>query len=166
MQQVARSTQNLKPVVAIKDATSGDVYQNDIYGKGAFFMHTIRYVIGDEIFFPTLKKFATNPANTYDNLATTDDVQQFFSKASGKDLEPLFTLFLRTINKLEVHVKQTGDNQYLVKALNIDMPLPLEIMTSTGIQKIILDKKGSVVKSTSMPVIDPKVFYLKKVIME
>jgi hypothetical protein len=39
-------------------------------------------------------------------------------------------------------------------------------MTNTGIRKITLDKKGTLVKSTSMPVIDPKVFYLKKVILE
>ena len=29
--------------------------------KGSFFMHSLRYVIGDELFFPTLKKLATDP---------------------------------------------------------------------------------------------------------
>jgi aminopeptidase N len=166
MGKTARNTQNLKPVVAVKDANSGQVYQPDIYGKGAFFMHTLRYILGDSIFFPTLKRLATDPQYTYDNLVTTDDVQQLFSWASGKQLEDLFTLFLRTTNKLEIQVKQTADEKFLVKVLNLNMPIPLEVVTDTGIQKIITEKNGNIIKSKSVPVIDPKVFYIKKVILE
>ena len=67
---------------------SGDAYIGDIYTKGAFFMHTLRYVLGDELFFPTLKKLATDPQYTYSNFITTDDVEQLFSKAAGKNLKP------------------------------------------------------------------------------
>ena len=50
----------------------------DIYAKGSFFMHSLRYVIGDDLFFPTLKKLATDPKYTYDNFVTTDDVEKLF----------------------------------------------------------------------------------------
>lgn len=129
-------------------------------------MHTLRYVIGDEIFFPTLKKLATDPKYTYDNFVNTDDVEKLFSGASGKDLKPLFDFYLRTINKLDVTVKQTGDNKYKISAANFDMELPLEISTDKGSQKITLTKAGTEVESTSMPIVDPKVFYLKRVIYE
>lgn len=166
MQQTARATQNRLPIVQGEEIDSDQTYQPDIYGKGAFFMHTLRYVIGDEIFFPTLKKLATDPQYTYDNTVTTSDVEQLFSKAYGVNLQPLFQLFLYTTNKLEVHVKQTGDNKYRVRLLNLDMALPMEIETDQGIQKFVIDKKGVEITSNTMIQVDPTVFYLKKVIIE
>lgn len=166
MQQTARATQNKVPVVQGQDLDSDKVYHSDIYGKGALFMHTIRFVIGDDIFFPTLKKLATDPKYTYDNFVSTDDVEQLFSSASGKDLTPLFDFYLRTINKLEVVVKQTSATKYTIQLANFDPPLPMEIKTDAGVTKMTIDKKGVTIESASMPVIDPNVYYLKRVIYE
>jgi aminopeptidase N len=129
-------------------------------------MHTIRYVIGDEIFFPALKKFVTSPDYTYDNLVDTEDVEKHFSEASGKDLKSLFDLFLRSIDKLNVSVKQTGESKYFVKILNTGISVPLDIQTDKGTERVMVDTKGVTLESTSTPVIDPKVFYFKKVILE
>ncbi|HEY0741421.1 MAG TPA: M1 family metallopeptidase [Chryseosolibacter sp.] len=166
MARTARQTENKKPVVQGKDLDTDVVYIGDIYGKGAFFMHTLRYVIGDEIFFPTLKKLATDPRYTYDNLVNTDDVEKLFSSASGKNLKPLFDFYLRTINKLDITVKQVDNAKYQIASANFDMALPLEVRTDKGSEKITLTKAGTVVESASMPIIDPKVFYLKRVIYE
>lgn len=166
MRNTGRNTQNKKPVVPGPDANSDEVYQGDIYGKGAFFMHTIRYITGDEVFFPALKKLATNPANTYDNLATTDDVEKLFSKESGIDLKPVFDFYLRTINKLEISVKQTGEDKYLVQLLNYESSLPMDIQTDAGTKRMNIDKKGVTVASKITPVVDPKTYYLKKIIIE
>jgi hypothetical protein len=122
--------------------------------------------MGDEIFFPTLKKLATDPKYTYDNTVTTADVEKLFSSAYGKSLEPLFHLFLYTTNKLEVYIKQTKENEYQVKLLNLDMTIPVDIQTNSGIQRVMVDKKGITINSTSFIQVDPKVFYLKKVTME
>jgi hypothetical protein len=47
------------------------------------------------------------------------------------------------------------------------MTLPMEITTDNGVSRELVDnKKGLVVKSESMPLIDTRVFYLKKVIYE
>ncbi len=166
MQRTARNTQNRYPVVRGDEVDSDSAYQGDIYGKGAFFMHTLRYVMGDDIFFPTLKKLATDPLYTYDNTITTPDVEKLFSSAYGKSMQPLFQLFLYTTNKLEVHVRQTGDDKYYVKLTNLDMPVPLDIQTDSGIQRMMVDKKGMTVTSKTALQVDPKVFYLKKVILE
>lgn len=166
MQRTARNIENKQPVVPGKDVDTDSVYQRDIYGKGAFFMHTIRYVTGDEIFFPALKKFVTSPDYTYDNLVDTDDVEKHFSNASGKDLKPLFDLFLRSTDKLNVSVKQTGEKKYLVKILNSGISVPIDIKTDKGVERIMLDAKGITVESSTTPVIDPDVFYFKKVILE
>lgn len=166
MQRTARSTQNRYPVVRGEEVDSDSAYNGDIYGKGAFFMHTLRYVMGDEIFFPTLKKLATDPQYTYDNTVVTDDVEKLFSGAYGKTLQPLFHLFLYTTDKLEVHIRQTDDAKYYVKLLNLDMQVPLDIVTHEGRKKIMLDKKGVLVNSKTAIQVDPDVFYLKKVILE
>lgn len=166
MQQTARATQNIIPVVRGEEVDSDSAYNSDIYGKGAFFMHTLRYVMGDEIFFATLKKLATAPQYTYDNTVVTADVEQLFSGAYGKSLNPLFKLYLYTTDKLEIHVKQTGDDKYVVKLLNMDMPLPVNIVTDAGMQRLVVDKKGITITSKTPLQIDPDIFYLKKLIVE
>jgi len=166
MQQTARATQNKLPVVRGDEVDSDSAYYADIYGKGAFFIHTLRYVMGDDVFFPTLKKLATAPQYTYDNTVVTADVEQLFSGAYGKSMKPLFDLFLYTTDKLEIHVKQTANDKYLVKLLNIDMPLPVNIVTDAGMQRLIVDKKGITVTSKTPLQVDPDVFYLKKLILE
>jgi len=165
-QRIAPRIRNDKPIVLGKDITEDEAYHPDIYPKGAFFMHTLRYVIGDSIFFPTLKHLATDSNTTYTHTASTADVERLFSHASGIDLSPLFHLYLYTTDKLEIDVRQTGATQYLVRLLNIDMPLPLEITTDKGSRRVMVDKKGVAVSSETMPLVDSRVFYLKKVIYE
>jgi len=166
MQQTARSASNRIPIVRGDEVDSDSAYHGDIYGKGAFFMHTLRYIMGDDMFFPTLKKLATDPQYTYDNTIVTTDVEKLFSKAYGKSLQPLFHLFLYSTDKLEIKVKQTKDNEYLVKLLNLDMTIPLDVQTDAGIKRLMIDKKGIAITSNTQVLIDPKVFYIKKVILD
>lgn len=166
MQATARSTQNRAPIVQGDEVDSDQAYQGDIYGKGAFFMHTLRYVMGDDVFFPALKAFATDARYTYDNTVSTQDVEDHFSKAYGKSLKPLFDLFIYSTNKLEISLRQTDVNKYKIQLINLDMDVPVEIVTDTGSQKIMLAKKSVDVESKTLPVIDPNVYYLKKVIVE
>lgn len=154
---------NKKPIVQGEEMNSADAYYGDIYGKGAFFMHTLRFVLGDEAFFPTLKKLATDPQYTYDNFVTTSDVQQLFSQAAGKDLGPLFDFYLRTTQLLALSIKQTGFNEYTIQSENLPMSIPLAIMTDQGTEQMVLTDQGIKVKSNFPPVVDPRGFYLKVV---
>ena len=154
------------PVVMGKDIDEEAAYHGDIYYKGAFFMHTLCYIMGDSVFFPAIKKFVTSPKYTYDNLVSTDDVEQFFSHEAGTDLKPLFDLYLRTTNKLEIHVKALRNDQYLVQLQNISIPLPMDVSTDAGTKRLIIDGKGLTISSKILPVIDPDDYYLKKIIIE
>ncbi|HXB07046.1 MAG TPA: M1 family metallopeptidase [Puia sp.] len=166
-QRLVPRIRNDKPLVLGKDIEEEDAYHPDIYPKGAFFMHTLRYVLGDSLFFPTLRHLATDSASTYAHTTSTAYVEQLFNKASGMNLSPLFHLFLYTTQKLEIDVRQTAPNVYTIKLLNIDMPLPLDITTDAGTARRVVDNgKGLVVSSSTMPLVDPKAFYLKKVIYE
>jgi aminopeptidase N len=163
--QTAVSTQNKLSIVQGEVVDSRQAYHSDIYGKGALFMHTLRYVLGDDVFFPALKSFATDPKYTYDNMVVTSDVEKHFNAVSGKDLTPLFKLYIYSIDKLVVIVKQTQSG-YSVKLENLDMTIPLEIQTSAGKSKMMLSMKPVTMQSESMPVIDPDGYYLKRVVYE
>ncbi len=157
---------NDKPIVLGKDIDEDSAYHPDIYPKGAFFMHTLRYVLGDSIFFPAIRRVATDSSHTYTHTTSTAAVERIFDQASGMDMSPLFHLYLYTTDKLEIRVRPTDANHYLVQLLNIDMPLPLDIGTDAGVSRMVVDKKGITVTSAIMPLIDTRDFYLKKVIYD
>ncbi|MEJ7736423.1 MAG: M1 family metallopeptidase [Chitinophagaceae bacterium] len=158
-----RRIKNEKPVVQGEEMNSDEAYIGDIYPKGAFFMHTLRYVLGDSLFFTTLKKLATDPKYTYSNFVTTDDVEKLFSTEAGKNLKPLFDFYLRTNKKLEIVIKQTGYHQYNVRSTNLPMPLDIDVLTNTGIQRISLTEQGSKIISNYTPIVDPNGYYFKTV---
>jgi aminopeptidase N len=157
---------NDKPIVLGKDINEDSAYHPDIYPKGAFFMHTLRYVLGDSVFFPAIRHVATDSNHTYTHTTSTADVERTFDQASGMDLSPLFHLYLYTTDKLEIRVRQVDANHWLVQLLNIDMSLPLEIGTDAGTSRMMVDKKGVTVTSVAMPSIDMRDFYLKKVVYD
>jgi aminopeptidase N len=158
--------QNKQPIVLGKDIDEASAYNGDIYSKGGYFMHTLHYVMGDSLFFPTLKGFVTDPNFTYHHQNVTDDVEQYFSKAYGKSLKPLFDFYLRTTNKLEVSVKARPKDKYLITLQNIATDLPIDVTTDAGTKRMIVTAKGITVDSKTTPVIDTDGWYLKKVILE
>ena len=160
-----RGSKNAHAVVPAGEGISEkEVYSGgDIYTKGSFFMHSLRYLIGDEIFFPTLKKLATDPQYTYDNFVTTQDVEKLFSTASGKDLKPFFDFYLRTTDVLDLNVKEIGFQKYQLKINNFFMPIPMEITTNGKTNRMVIPKEGITVSSATPPQLDAKGFYLKKI---
>jgi aminopeptidase N len=162
-----RGVKNRKAMVLGEEVTEEEVYSGgDIYGKGSFFMHSLRYVTGDAVFFPTLKKLATAPEYTYDNFVTTDDVEKLFSNASGKNLKPFFDFYLRTTEVMDVVVKETGFQKYQVKINNFFTPLPFDITANNQTSRIIIPAEGITINSALPPQVDAKGYYLKKVTIQ
>jgi aminopeptidase N len=162
-----RSIKYKKPMVGGEELSEDETYAgNDIYTKGAFFMHSLRYVIGDDLFFPTIKKLSTDPKYTYDNFVTSKDVEELFSGAAGYSLKPFFDFYLRTTKTIEMNVKENGYRTYVIKPTNYFMDLPLDIMINGKIEKIKLTKEGLTVTSNTTPILDPNGFYLKTVTLQ
>ena len=164
MYMVRAGIRNEKPVVQGDGLSMREIYNGDIYSKGAFFMNSLRYVLGDEVFFPTLKKFVanTNPASDF---YTTSDIQAFFCKESGRDLNPLFDFYLRTTKTMDFDVYRVQPNAYVIRMNNIPMELPLEVLTDKGVEKFTIKQGDKPLRITSKtyPVIDPKERLFKKV---
>jgi aminopeptidase N len=160
-----RGVKNKKAMVLGDEITEEEVYSGgDIYGKGSFFMHSLRYVIGDDVFLPTLKKLSTDPQYTYDHFVTTKDVEQLFSAASSKDLAPFFNFYLKTTNVLDIAVKEIGYQKYQIKVNNYFMQLPFEISMNGKTTRMEIPAEGIIVISALPPQVDSNGFYLKKVI--
>lgn len=166
MKDAAIRANNKLPLVQGPVIDSRQTYHPDIYGKGGYFMHTLRFVLGDSVFFPTLKAFATDPRFTYDHLVKTEDLIQHFNKATGRNLQPLFDLYVYSTDKLQLSLRQTGLQAYELRVQNLGMEIPMEVLTSAG--KIIVKAGDNPVKisSATMPVIDPDGYYLKKITLE
>jgi aminopeptidase N len=164
IQRHRRGIRGKKPMVGGEELSEDETYNgSDIYTKGSFFMHSLRYILGEDIFLPTLKKLATDPQYTYDQFVTTRDVEQLFSNASKQDLKPLFDFYTRTTDVLDIAIKESGADTYVIKLNNFFMPLPLDITTEKGTTKMLIQKEGLTVQSAFPPQVDVKNYYLKKI---
>jgi len=159
---------NRKPIVQGDGLKMKDVYNSDIYFKGALLMHSLRYVVGDSLFFPTLKKFIINLKYPYNQFFTTDDLEQFFISETRKDLKPIFDFYLRTAKEIEINVFQEDSDTYFIAVNNAPTEsLPLDVSTDAGIIHTTMNAtmdKPLLIKSKTLPVIDPRGWYLRKVI--
>ncbi|MBK9151630.1 MAG: M1 family metallopeptidase [Saprospiraceae bacterium] len=157
---------NKYPIVQDSVVDSGKAYHPDIYGKGAFFMRSLSFIIGDSLFFRILKDFISDKKHTYQNTVSTSDVERFFSAGAGMQLQPYFDFFLKSTDKLRFRVKAVRPGEYDVKFLNYFESLPVEIQTSGGIMRTEISDDATRIYSDSLPIIDPGNFYLKSVLYE
>lgn len=63
-----------------------NIFQQIVYAKGAFVLHMLRGVVGEEDFFAGLTEYAGNPEFIYQN-ATTEDFRDVMESVSGLDLD-------------------------------------------------------------------------------
>ena len=114
MKKRVKGLKNQQPVAPREAKIAYQVYMSapdyinsdgDIYGKGALFLHALRYLIGDEAFFKALHHMAypTKEMETYtdgrqERLVNTDDFLTIAEHDSGMKLDWFFELYLRQPN--------------------------------------------------------------------
>jgi aminopeptidase N len=79
--------------VYLKDGNSAFTDTGAIYDKGAWVLHMLRYVVGDDAFWEALRLYRA--AHAYGN-ATTEDLRAAFETASGRDLSWFFDQWVYT----------------------------------------------------------------------
>jgi aminopeptidase N len=94
--------QNCKPVVPAKEVTSEYFDSTDVYYKGAWMLTTLRWLMGDQAFWRTLRRTVydtTNPwALSYPMTTTrrtTEDFIEIASEEFGSDLSWFFDVYLK-----------------------------------------------------------------------
>jgi aminopeptidase N len=63
------------------------IYRAVVYDKGAYVLHMLRAIVGDEAFLKGMRQFQAQHRFA---KAGTDDLREALETASGKDLEPYF----------------------------------------------------------------------------
>jgi len=150
------------------DYTQSD---GDIYDKGALFLHTLRYLIGDEAFFRALhhmaypnKQMETYTDGRQERLVTTDDFLTIAEKDSGMKLDWFFELYLRQ-PKLPKLISEVSGNTMTIHwetPNNMPFPMPVDVEINGKTQRVEMrDGKATINYTGPAPVIDPNGWVLK-----
>jgi aminopeptidase N len=149
-----KNLKNVKPVAPREPRTTTEMYllppdytksDGDIYSKGAMILHALRYYIGDEAFFKSLRRMAyptvemekiTNGKQT--RLATTDEFLKIAERESGVKLGWFFEVYLRqpALPKL---ITETKANQLSLRwetPNNLPFPMPVEVKIGGDTKKV------------------------------
>src|SRR5690606_10985869 len=159
--------------MAEPDYTRSD---GDIYGKGAYFLHTLRYLVGDKAFFNALRHMAypdkaheSYTDGRQERLVTTDDFLTTAEKDSGMKLDWIFEMYLRQPKLPKLVTAVPADCTSNCKMLlrwetpnNMPFPMPIDVVINGKTQRVEMpDGKGSVTYSGAPPKVDPDGWVLK-----
>lgn len=102
----------------------------DMYFKGALFLHTLRNVVDDDArWLPLIREVFREFA--YRNILT-EDLEQFMSARLGRNLAPLFNQYLRRsqLPTLELAFQPDGTMAYRWDAQERDFAMPVKVGTA------------------------------------
>ena len=159
MKNRAKNLRNIKPVAPREAQTTTQIYMlppdytksdGDIYGKGALVLSSLRYYIGDDAFFRSIRRMAypdpkmekvTNGKQFH--FGTTDDFLRIAEKESGKKLGWFFELYLRQ-SALPKLVAETKANQLVLRwETPNNMPFPMPVDVTVGGETKRVEMKGN-----------------------
>jgi len=110
----------------------------NIYTKGSWVAHSLRYVLGDDLFWDTIRFLlygTTEPDKLQPPISavhrTTDDFATIASDISGQDMSWFFEVYVRNGPLPELDMQQDGSDVVLTwqteNDLPFDMPVPVRI---------------------------------------
>lgn len=127
----------VKPLAPERSMTSREIYfqpdggsDNDIYNKGSWVMHTLRWTIGDEAFFEGLRSLCQPEGFDVDprpRFVDTDDVRATFEAAAGRPLDWFFDVYARTPALPELVVERDEYGLTLRWDAPDELPFPMDV---------------------------------------
>lgn len=127
---------NKTPIAPREEKTAGESYTLDVYYKGGWMVHTLRYYLGDEIFFKVLRRWAY-PAEELEKItdgrqcrfATTDEMIKIAECVSGKKLDWFFEVYLRSAKLPVLNIKHEQSKVIMWWETENNLPffLPVEV---------------------------------------
>ncbi|MGI9035159.1 MAG: M1 family metallopeptidase [Pyrinomonadaceae bacterium] len=149
-----KNLHNLKPVAPREPQTTTQIYMlppdythrdGDIYGKGALILNTLRFYIGDDAFFKSLRR-TTYPTAEMEKVTngkqfhfeTTDDFMRTAEKISAKDLKWFFEVYLRqpALPKLIVEPQPNQLVLHWETPNNLPFSMPVEVKIGDEIKRV------------------------------
>lgn len=155
------------PIGPKESRTIGQIYGADIYYKGAWLLHTLRYVIGDDFFFESLQRFLyPDPTlkmakdGSSCRLVSSDDFINTVEQVSKQTLDWFFQVYLRQAQPPLLQVRLQDHAVHLTWKIENDVHFPMNVPVKIGERMFIADMStGSAVLQLDpfvAPEIDPQ----------
>lgn len=157
---------NQKPVAPRGKKTAGESYMLDVYYKSAWIIHTLRFYLGDEVFFKVLRRWAyITPEmelatdGSQCRITTTEELIDIAEKISQQKLNWFFEVYLRHASIPKLHYQKDSQKLTLWWEVEENLPfqLPVEIKIGDKITRINISTSKSeiIIPNNSEFVIDP-----------
>ncbi|GGF67506.1 M1 family metallopeptidase [Alteromonas lipolytica] len=161
---------NTHPIVSGKEMEVEQVYERgvgpalDIYYKGSWIMHTLRYLIGDQAFFDSVKILLYGTANPMPGqfstlYRNTGDFINIVNKQTGQDLNWFFNVYLYQPELPEI-LQQRSDTKLKLSWLtpgDLPFPMPVEVSVNGKVTTLHLPQQNTLsVTPKDVVIVDPQ----------
>jgi aminopeptidase N len=131
MARLRQRVDNDHPLVRGKNLTSAGAYSGDIYFKGAWVLHTLRWLLGDEDFFEIIWRFANDEQYAY-GLVSSNDLVDLVQEVSGRDISWFWERYLYRADEpsWRTEGRREGDRERIAVTWDessFELPLPVSI---------------------------------------
>jgi aminopeptidase N len=162
---------NRAPLAAREPQSSAAVYFGetgaDIYNKGAWVLHSLRWLAGDEAFFRALRRMAYPDAAleaTRDGSACrftdSSEIQALAEEHTGLELDWFFEVYLYQASLPQLVTRLEEDKLHLAWELppGVDFPMPVEVEIDGEVQRVEMPEGEATVdvKGSFLIEIDPR----------
>ncbi len=154
---------NHQPIIPGVDVTSAEVYNHDVYYKGAWFMHTLMHVMRRPVFLEAMRSFAIE--NRY-GYTDTESLMEHLQKYTAVNLEPLFRTYLYETGLPDIITEKAGDGYWNVYLTGIDATFPVGISKNGNTSVMMLSPEPKKIRSKEKPETDTGNWYLKQSMFE
>jgi len=172
---MARSRVRTTPLLAIaprETQNSRQAYARDIYWRGSWVLHSLRYVMGNDPFFTLLRQWndPTPPVPTLNaacrcRFATTDDLLRLASRIAGRDLSWFFEVYLRQPELPRLVVEREGKTVSLrweaPAGLPFPMPVPVRVNGRSQVVEMVDGRGTFKAPATATLEVDPDGWILR-----
>ena len=167
---------NVAPIAPREDMDAASIYQGgaggDIYYKGAWALHTLRFLVGDETFFRALRRMAypepeleAKRDGSACRFADTEEIVRIAEEVTGHELDWFFELYLRQPRLPELLVAREGSTLVLRWKTPKDLPFPMPVEIEVGAERRRIELQGGEARvevGKAKVTIDPDRWLLKK----
>jgi aminopeptidase N len=140
---------NCAPVVLAGEPSAQDAFSSDIYGKGAWTLHTLRWLVGDEAFWRATRRLLYDTATPWSlpyplttRYRSTEDFIAIVNQESGRDWTWLFDVYLREAALPELLSEQTPTQLTLRWKVPANKPFPMPVPVAVNGNLHLLDLSG------------------------
>jgi aminopeptidase N len=163
---------NRQAVAPRESMTVAEMGDRDIYFKGAWILHTLRYLIGEDRLDQSLRRMAY-PSRALESVkdggqfrfASTEDFIGIVEEVSGRDLSWFFETYLRQPMLPELRVGREGTTLALAWITPNGLPFPMPVEVSIGDDLVTVDMEDGIaalqIPQDAVVVADPRRRILK-----